>query len=90
MACSPHIPGRWYYVGAICVASVGQAVNGWSALVDRHQGAGKWRSALAPDMDTAIHWVEGWAVRESGRLASEVVQMRIGPNGWPVWVEGAN
>lgn len=79
-----HQPGRWYYVGAICVAHVGPDAQGqWRALVDRHLD-GQWKTAKAADREAAMRWVERWAEREAGRLDNEVARMRIGPDGWPV------
>lgn len=86
---APHIPGRWYYVGNICVAHVGQGPQGWSALVDRHLGPDAWRSAPAPYRETAMRWVEAWALRERLRLADEASRMRIGKAGWPMFIEPA-
>lgn len=83
-----HQQGRWYYVGAICVAHVGEhARSGWVALVDRHLGETGWSSAIAPDRATAMRWVETWARREDVRLTREVARMRIGPDGFAEFVE---
>lgn len=81
-----HQPGRWYFVGVICVAHVGPDARGqWQALVDRHLD-GQWKSAKAADRDAAMALVERWAAREAERLDSDVARMRIGPDGWPVMI----